>query len=296
MPLHMRANQYRGVNAHLHSALQRANEWESFHSDHVTHLREALQELLPLESGYIVKTERSLQIRQYNPVGDEIGRSRTKPDALIYSTASERTRPPLDSDGAAPALSLPLLATINELDYFTGIVIWRADDHSRFGTPVARLELLSPANKPGGAHHRQYLAKRDETLASGIKLVEIDYLHEQPTHLASLPSYVRRDAGAFPYLILLSNPAPSLAQGTTDVFGFRVDDPVPKIRVPLAGEDAVTVDFGAVYHHTFYEDFSYGMVLVDYAELPAGFDTYDDTDQARIRARMAAVAAQHPAE
>lgn len=63
MAINLRENQYRGVNAHLHSYLQQMGEWESFHSEHITHLREALQAILP--AGYRARTERSLQLNTF---------------------------------------------------------------------------------------------------------------------------------------------------------------------------------------------------------------------------------------
>ncbi|MDZ4765058.1 MAG: hypothetical protein SGI73_10955 [Chloroflexota bacterium] len=64
MPIHLRDNQYRGVNAHLHSLLQSDYDgWETFHRDHIGYLRLELERALPVESGYFVLAERSLQIR-----------------------------------------------------------------------------------------------------------------------------------------------------------------------------------------------------------------------------------------
>ncbi|HLA44580.1 MAG TPA: hypothetical protein VJZ27_14140, partial [Aggregatilineales bacterium] len=61
MVIHSRKNQYRGVNAHHLSIFQNeAGDWESFHSDHITHIREHLRDTLP--AGYIARTERSIQI------------------------------------------------------------------------------------------------------------------------------------------------------------------------------------------------------------------------------------------
>jgi len=160
------------------------------------------------------------------------------------------------------------------------------------GILVTRIELLSPANKPPGSYYRQYLAKRDETLLAGINLVEIDYLHERRSPLAILPDYTRQEPHAYPYHILVSRPYPSLADGQTAIYGFRVDDPIPAIAIPLAGEDSVTLDLNAVYNHTFSSNLTYGLRIVDYEQPPPGFETYDAEDQQHIRSRMAAVAQQ----
>lgn len=60
MPIHSRKNQYRGVNAHLQSALQNDGGWDSFHSNHIVDLSRAIDEQLP--AGYLVNLVRSFQI------------------------------------------------------------------------------------------------------------------------------------------------------------------------------------------------------------------------------------------
>jgi hypothetical protein len=90
---------------------------------------------------------------------------------------------------------------------------------------------------------------------------------------------------------LVNNPHPTLADGTLEVFGFRVDDPIPTIAIPLLDDDRVTLPLGEVYNHTYSMNLHFGLRLVDYEKLPERFDTYDEIDQERIQARIAAVAA-----
>ena len=78
---------------------------------------------------------------------------------------------------------------MEEEETLTGLVIYQAGEGSVLGRPITRIELLSPANKPPGSHHEQYMVKRLETLKSGLRLVELDYLHESHPVIQALPSY-----------------------------------------------------------------------------------------------------------
>jgi Protein of unknown function (DUF4058) len=289
MPIRFRQNLYQGVNAHLHSHLQRHGDWEVFHGEHINDLSRALQGLLPPETGYLAVPERSLQITRYDLLTGEARGSKTKPDVSIYQTAIF-TRTSGTSATAVPTMTIPLTATITETEYIPAVMIYKAEDDEIYGTPVTRIELLSPANKPPGSHHQQYLAKRDDTLLSKINLVELDYLHERRSHLMILPDYLRREPKSSPYTILVSRPFPSPEEGTTEIYPFRVDDPIPTISIPLLGTDAIALDFGAVYHGTYLSNFLYGLRIVDYENLPEGFETYDAEDQARIREKMTTAA------
>lgn len=291
MAIHTRENLYRGVNAHLHSYFQRQTGWAGFHGQHLVDLLRAIQALLPVESGYVADTEASLQISHYDPVDERLVRSYSKPDTAIFKPRSGSYRAnDAPAQLATPTASLPVSVTITEPEDVLGIVVYRVEADGVVAKPVTRIELLSPANKPPRSHYPFYMQKRSETLASGIKLVEIDYLHEQRSPLMALPSYPHREADSYPYTILISDPTPSLAQGKTDVYGFRVDDVIPVVALPLVGSDAIIIDMGAVYDMTYAANIRYGIYTVDYAELPPGFDTYDAIDQQRIQARMAAAA------
>src|SRR5205823_1539424 len=127
--------------------------------------------------------------------------------------------------------------------------------------PITRVELLSPANKPpDGSYHRTYEDKRKETLAAGLNLVEIDYLHQTPP-LRPLQELVRtyspkgvqsRETDAVAYYVAVTRPHPLEShpsrqglQLTTDVdiYRFGVDQPIPTIALPLSKADpAIAVD------------------------------------------------------
>lgn len=202
MPIHLRENQYKCINAHLHSFLQ--NEpggWKVFHSKHISDLAEALDRELPL--GYEVGLTKSLQIVEYHPETGERLR-RPEPDVTIYDIAlSPEYRH--SGTGYAPTLVLPVIETLETDEvYLTAIVIRRADDSS--GTPAMRIELLSPTNKPPGDGYLQYREKRNLTIHDGVPLIEIDYLHETRSPIRRVPSYPDRQADSHLYYIAVTDP------------------------------------------------------------------------------------------
>ena len=190
MSIHLRENQYKGVNAHLNSYLQ--NEpggwWEVFHSNHLAHIRDAIDAQLP--PGYYALNEKSLQV---------------EPDE-----------------------------TIDDEDFLRSVVVYQRDS-SRTIKPVTRIELLSPSNKLLSSNSHFYVTRRNETIVGGINLVEIDYLHQTSSPIRRLPSYPKREIDSYPYMILIINPHPTLNEGSTQIFGFRVDDPIPVVDIPLLG-------------------------------------------------------------
>ena len=165
------------------------------------------------------------------------------------------------------------------------VVIYRIEDGNVPGTPITRIEVLSIGNKPSGAHYRNYLLKRQQTLKSGLSLVEIDYLHETRPILSKIPSYIDREPESYPYSIIVSNPHPTLHDGETQVFGFNVDEALPTISLPLADDEAITVDIGQIYESTFNSRRLF-QILADKTQHPANFDTYSEEDQRRIQMRM----------
>lgn len=294
MALYAPHNLYRGINAHLNSLLQAEDDaWVEFHSAYIIVLGMLLNPTLR-EKGYIVAPEKSLQIREYHPTTlERIARTRRqtrKPDITIYDRNPSTPRIPTNSPSAAPTLSLPSSVSIDldEESYLRNLVI-REFVENKLGKPVVFIELLSPTNKPYGGGYLQYREKRAGVLEAGIVLVELDFLHESPSVVAEIPSYVQGEMNSHPYNIILTNPRPTLHQGRMDVFGFSVDDPIPPIEVPLREGDSTLIDFNTAYQQT-YNSFSSFSVRVDYSVLPENFDRYSLADQKRIMQRMKATA------
>jgi hypothetical protein len=284
-------NQYLGVNAHLHSDFQSKGGWASFHTGYINDLARAINSKLP--PGYLVDIERSLQIREYHPDTGERLR-RPEPDITICETeTSARRAVTVSSGGSVLALTQPIIETI-ELDddqYYSALVIYQLKDDATFGRPVTRIEVLSPTNKDGDGY-LQYREKRAATLKSGTCLVEIDYLHETQSPVKGVPNYRRHQPGSFPYNITVSNPTPDLETGLALTIPIGVDEVIPTIDIPLAGDDVLALDFGAVYNITYRSLGAYSY-RVDYEQLPEHFETYDETDQERIRRRMRIVLDVH---
>ncbi len=184
-----------------------------------------------------------------------------------------------------PTTVFALADTLEAEESLTGLIIYQVGEGSPLGKAVTRIELLSPSNKPGGTHYEQYLVKKLLTLKSSLRLVEIDYLHETPPIIPLLPNYARQEGGAYPYTIIVSDPRPTFEQGKTLVYGIAVDQPLPVMNIPLAGQDVVRVDFGAAYSVTF-ENSPFVQLSVDYDHEPLSFSRYREADQAVIRQRL----------
>lgn len=272
---------YPGINAHLNSFLQSPDGgWESFHAACIETLTSLLDATLP--ENYYVLSEKSLQVATTTDDLHDV--RRTIPDVSVFKErpgASTQT-----STTPQPTMTLPITQTLpdDEQD-LRGTVIYHMESGKYPGRPVTRLEVLSPANKPGGSHALTYQVRRRETLSSGLNLIEIDWLHETRPEIASLPSYPDREPGAYPYWLIVSSPHPSLEDGKTDIYGTSVDHPLPTIPLPLSDGDTINLDFNAVYQNTADSRRAFRLV-VDYASDPVNVDQYTEADQARIRALM----------
>lgn len=276
-------NPYRGVNAHLNSFLQ-TEGWESFHTEFIVGLRATLDTVLP--PNYYAVSEKSLQVSVAAGNGSQIERPRRMiPDVSVYQTAPSPA-PQTAAALAVPEMRLPLI--LDDEETISAVVVYRARGGRVPGKPVTRLELLSPSNKPGGSGYAAYRAKRLEALYSELRLVEIDLLHELPPILPEIPNYAAGEPGAFPYLILVSDPFLLPPEARTALYGAHVDAPLRIISVPLAEGDAIAVDFDAVYNQTF-ESSRLFRLVVDYTNEPLRFETYAAADQQRIRDIMARV-------
>lgn len=277
-------NQYRGINAHLHSLWQAEGGWDEFHTSHIVYLANALKaQLLPM--GYTASIQQSLQIRRY---GEPAGRPES--DVTIYDvTPARRAESARGTVGQVGQLVIPIPALLalkeQDVEQYRAIGVYQYVPGKRErGEPVTWIELLSPSNKPGGQDSAYYHDKSLKIIRSGIVLVELDYLHESAPTFASLANYSQT---VHPYRILVIDPRPELLKGQAQIYQFDVDDSIPVVNIPLSGSDVLSFDFGQPYHKTLAESLFASEVI--YRELPVNFDRYGAIDQARIVARMLAV-------
>lgn len=274
-------NPYTGINAHLHSLFQIEGGWNGFHTVHIGDLYKALTaQLLPM--GYVAGIEESLQIRR---VGDAPRYPRA--DVLVFDTDPSRSSPSILGNQTQ---TIPLLELLDDHELsekpFRAITIYEVNDRTnQRGMPVAWLELLSPSNKGDSDDAEAYRAKRMALLASGLVFIELDYLHETAPTFHTIAPYRPTAEGEWiveshAYRILVIDPRPQFEQGRAQVIGFDVGQAIPKVTIPLNGDDTVRFDFNAPYQKTFTEGF-FGRTI-DYENPPRNFERYSPADRVRI--------------
>ena len=283
MTTHLRRNQYRGVNAHLHSRFQRSGGWQAFHRAHTQDLLTALEQVLPDDSGYTVALEPSLQMAWYDMHTDESTAHHNLNLKTDLDDYHERDRVDIAGNSRSmsePTSVLPVTNLFIADDGINAIGIRRGD------VLVTRIELMSPACLYPGTHYYPYLVGRSQSLREQVKLVEIDYLHERRPPVLEVPDYTHHEAGSYPYSILVSEMKTATGPGHTEVYAFWVEEPIPVVAIPLADDEMIPFDFGEAYHQTFYDNSMNGLRYVDYNELPEAFETYSEEDRDRIKVRM----------
>lgn len=283
MVLRSMTNPYPGINLHLNSYLQSyPEEWISYHSDHLTNLREYLDRNLP--DGYYAKSETSLQIGGFNAGTGEEYINKIRPDINIFhqSEIEENQSNDKSPTQSSPVGTLTILDTVDiDEDDPLGLVIYSVNDKVGKDKPIVRLELLSPSNKISGSYHKAYVTKRLKTLEAGLVLVEIDYLHASRPIIQNLPSYADKHKHAYPYVVLISDPRPTLSDGETEIYAWHINETLPILPIPLVGADSVSVELGKVYDYT-YETTRYFHQNLDYSQPPINIDTYTEADQQKI--------------
>lgn len=264
-----RQNLFTGVNPLLMSRLQAKGEFGSFHHQYLGELTGYLNEILP--ENYQAREEDRLMLSY----GGFLGQHYMKPDILISQSQSYTTIESASSE-TTPTLLLPIDDQLVE-DAERVIIIYSADENR---LPVLVIEMLSPSNKLGNKD--RYIEKRKELIQAKLVLVEIDLLHAIPSPIYRVPIYPHDD-GSTPYYIALTNP--HTEKLGTAVYQFGINQPMPRIRLPLLAGDSVLCDFDVVYQTTFqrgryHQD-------INYADAPMHMETYRQADQMAILSHLA---------
>jgi hypothetical protein len=278
---------YPGIDAHVNSMLQTPGTphqpamWHSFHHDFIAFFTAMLN--TRIRPHYVARSELSLQTRGRD-FGSGVEILRPIPDVTVFQRAPGAAM--TATAIAAPRWRARLADILDPIPQPFAVIIYEQLGQAKPGRAVARIELLSPTNKPRGSHYQGYAVKRVTALETGIPLIEIDFLHESPPLIRQLGQYPD-DEESYPYHILVSDPRPDWGSGEAQDYSFRVNEAIALFSLPLAKDDSIVVDLKPVYQQTLvagsWED------DVDYTQPPERFDTYSADDQAFIRQMMAQI-------
>lgn len=269
--MNKRENLFTGVNPLLMSRLQARAEFGSFHNQYLGELTGHLNEVLP--NNYKAREEDKLTLSYAGYLGHHY----MKPDVLVSRSQSYTTLEPARLE-TTPTLLLPIDDEITENT--ERVVVIHAIDENRL--PVLVIEMLSSTNKL--TEKDKYIEKRKELIQAKLVLVEIDLLHTSPSPIHRVPIYPS-DEKATPYYIAMTNPNAEKLE--TALYQFGINQPIPKIRLPLLYGDSVLCDFDVVYQTTFrrgrYEQ------DINYADAPMELGAYRQSDQIAILSHLATI-------
>lgn len=226
--------------------------WPDLHQSFMTFARSALNASLP--PGYVARINERVYV--------------IPPERSLYPDMIVLQRPRRRQPTQQPSAGVATVAATEP----TGIVhLLPEERHEAFieirrpgvsGEVVTVVELLSPANKAAGNQGRElYLQKQRGVLQSPVNLVEIDLLRAGE-HTVAAPRERLLDYGGWDYLVVSRRGGPT---GYWEFWAIRLREPLPRIGVPLAGDDPdVVLDLQAVLDRC-YDDARYDLDI-DYRE------------------------------
>jgi hypothetical protein len=229
--------------------LEHVNFWHDFHGVFVTIMR--LELAGQLRGRYDVRMDDNVYIHELSA---EERRPFARPDVLIVGGSDA---PATRSSPSAALLEAPVRGELPiGVDVLRERFVEIRDRETR--KLITAVELLSPANKAGGADREQYLSKRRQYLASQVNLVEIDLLragHRMP--VSNLPEC--------DYCAIVS---PGAERPNAGIWAWGLRDPLPDLPIPLGYEETpIRVPLRRVFDRT-YDEGAYAPGLYAHALTP----------------------------
>ena len=217
--------------------------WGSFHSNLITAIYDRLNPRLPKR--FIASTELFVW-RVDSSERLLIG----GPDVFVSD------RDPVPGSGGVATLAAPIntvLPGVVRKQRYVKII----DSEER--RVVAVIEILSPSNKTGGEDGQMYRLKREEYLASGISLVEIDLLRAGQRPPLGDPAPPISD-----YYVLVHR---GWERSRIGIWPVSVRETLPLMPIPLDPDVAeLTIDLRACIDHVY--DFGRYAEQLDYSKPP----------------------------
>ena len=270
-------NPFPGMNPYLEDPLI----WPGFHNRLIANLADNLGTRVP--DNYRVDIEERTEVVTSD--GSNPEPTLRRPDVRVTDTSGISERRDL-----LPASAVTTAAVAEPPENAVAVQLGMPDELRVTYLYVQRMpdwkvvtvvEVLSPANKIAGEGRRNYLHKREEVLASGVSLVEIDLLRggqpmplQTPTATPPLPSHH--------YRILVCR---GWERPNAVLYPFRVQQAIPRFTLPLSPEDdEPEVDLGpivnAMHHRARYAQ------VTQYAAPPPG-PAFDAGAQEWVAERLA---------
>jgi Protein of unknown function (DUF4058) len=216
--------------------------WQDFHLEFLPAIRGRL--VAQVRPKYIVMLDEHIYVQEHPPEPRrQVGRA-------DLSVAAAPARPGADATTGVGVLEAPVQIKIPTQDVRRVPFLEVRD---RLGRDlITVVELLSPANKRGGADPEQYVARRESLLKSTAHFVEIDLLRGgRPMPLENRP---RCD-----YSVLVSR---AEARPWAGFWPIRMRKRLPIIPIPLLpGDPDARIDLQEILNHVYdatgYDDFIY---------------------------------------
>jgi len=193
--------------------------WPDVHASMLPNLRAAIVQLLPERYsaliGQYVWLERS---------DDEDRMTLGSPDVFV---SEPRDRPIGIAERKTGSKTAPVVAKLPAVRR-SGHRYLRITDRERRRL-VTVVELLSPSNKDSGKNRPHYLEKRNEYLATGVNLVEIDLLRAGERMPLGEPAPTPTD---YLFVLVRADAFPNV-----EMWPFSIRDSLPDLLIPLDPTD-----------------------------------------------------------
>ncbi len=199
--------------------------WQGFHTTLLTAIRAAITPMLP--PGFYAEVEQHIWFLEE----DQPTRPKhVKPDVYILEGPGEKNPGRRAASGAVVCTPPTIRATMPNIIRELGQHTVRIRD-VRNRKVITAIELLSPSNKFAGADRDRYLLTRDEFIANGTHMVEIDLLRSGNR----LPINLVPDGD---YYIYVTDAA---YYNEVAIWVLTVRDPIPPFQIPLTPQHAPLV-------------------------------------------------------
>lgn len=225
--------------------------WRDVHHSLITYSRDSLQAALP--TGLRVRVEERVFVET-----EEGSRRIFYPDVhVVEHPESEGVTSIAESD---VAVAEPLVIHLSDEPATQGYL--EIIDVGSGNRVVTLIEFLSPSNKLSGAGRNLYVQKREEALAAGANVVEIDLTRTGRREL-SVPQEQIPASHRTTYQICIRRGWDPLS---AEVYRAPLQERLPVIRVPLRETDKdAPLDLQSLidqcYHNGRYDDRDYTALL-----------------------------------